>query len=99
MGKRLPGTPRSKVRAALRQAWLRSRERQAALKRDHYTCQTCGAKQSKAVGREIKVNVHHKDGMDWEHLLDLVYSSGLFCGPECLITLCEKCHHELDERK
>jgi hypothetical protein len=32
MGKKLPYTPRSKVRAALRQLWLRSRERAAALK-------------------------------------------------------------------
>lgn len=31
MGKRLATTPRSQVRSALRQLWLRSRERRAAL--------------------------------------------------------------------
>ena len=66
-GKRLPNTPRSKVRAALRQLWLRSRERAAALKREKYTCQRCGVKQSKAKGKEQKVEVHHKEGIgNWE---------------------------------
>ena len=34
MGKKLLTTPRSRVKAALRQVWLRSRERAAALKRE-----------------------------------------------------------------
>ncbi len=99
MGKRLPTTPRSKIRAALRQCWLRSRERQAAIKRDKYSCVKCHAKQSKAKGREVKVNVHHLDGiLDWDKLLDMILASGLFVGPDGLQTLCEKCHKELDER-
>jgi len=96
MGKRLPTTPRSKIRQALRQAWLRSRERQAAIKRDKYTCQLCGAKQ-RMEHKEyvVKVQVHHLDGiLDWNKLVDMVLASGLFCGPDKLQTLCEKCHAE-----
>jgi 5-methylcytosine-specific restriction endonuclease McrA len=97
MGKKLESTPRSRIRQVLRQAWLRSRERAAALKRDNYTCQYlgCGKKQSKAKGKEVKVQVHHIDGMDWEKLIDLVFESGLFCKPENLITLCEDCHKKI----
>ena len=60
MGKRLLITPNSKIKASLRQLFLRSRERAAAIKRDGYTCQVCGAKQSRAQGREVYVEVHHK---------------------------------------
>lgn len=95
MGKRLPTTPRSKFRAALRQVWLRSRERQAALKRDGYRCRACGIKQSKEKGREVKVNVHHLTPIDWDKLLQLVYDSGLMCGPEELQTLCVDCHESM----
>jgi uncharacterized hydantoinase/oxoprolinase family protein len=96
MGKRLLTTPRSKIRQALRQAWLRSRERLAALKRDKYTCQVpgCGKKQSEAKGREVKVNVHHRENIDWDEVIDLALSSGLFCGPEKLVTMCEECHNK-----
>lgn len=91
MGKRLPTTPRSRVRAALRQLWLRSRERASAIKRDKYTCQSCNHKQSKAVGNEFKVEVHHINGVEWEHLINLVYEM-LLCNPEHLVTLCADCH-------
>jgi 5-methylcytosine-specific restriction endonuclease McrA len=79
--------------------WLRSRERAAAIKRDKYTCQNlgCGKKQSVAKGKEVKVQVHHIDGMNWDALLDAVYASGLFCDPEHLITLCEDCHDKITE--
>jgi 5-methylcytosine-specific restriction endonuclease McrA len=94
MGKRLPTTPRSKVRAALRQLWLRSRERAAALKRDSYTCQFCGKKQSKAKGREQKVEVHHREGIgNWEKVIDLVFAE-LLCSPDELETTCPECHDE-----
>lgn len=98
MGKRLPNTPRSKVRAALRQLWLRSRERAACLKRDGYICQVCNKKQSKSKGKEIAVVVHHLDGIDWDELIDLVYER-LLVNPDRLETLCDKCHdhhHEKD---
>jgi len=94
MSRRLPATPRSQVRSALRQLWLRSRERQAALKRDKYTCQSCKRKQSKAKGREFKVEVHHVSGViDWELTLDYIYRH-LLCDPKYLETLCVDCHKE-----
>lgn len=86
---------RSRIRQCLRLLWMKSPERAAALKRDNYTCQFpgCNKKQSKAKGREIKVQVHHKDGiMDWDEIIDFILASGLFCGPEHLITYCEE-HH------
>lgn len=87
-----PVTPRSKVRQALRLLWLRSRERAEALKQDKYTCRGCGAKQSRAKGKEVYVEVHHQNGVDnWELLIDMVYKS-LLCHPDDLITLCECCH-------
>ncbi|MDD5010441.1 MAG: HNH endonuclease signature motif containing protein, partial [Syntrophorhabdaceae bacterium] len=97
MGKRLPTTPRSRVRAALRQLWLRSRERAAAIKRDKYTCQMCNRKQSKAKGKEFKVEVHHLDGVRWEQMVDIVYEM-LLCDPQNLLTVCEDCHDQLKEK-
>ena len=91
VGKRLPGTPRSAIRAALRRLWLRSRERQAALKRDSYTCQRCGKKQSRAKGKEVYVSVHHTRGVDWEGVIDLI-AERLLQTPDSLVTLCEDCH-------
>ena len=91
MGKRLPTTPRSKVRAALRQLFLRSRERAAALKRDGYCCVDCHTKQSKAKGKEFKVEVHHKSGIVWEHMINVVYEH-LLCSPDEMETLCPECH-------
>jgi hypothetical protein len=92
VGARKPNTPRSQIKHALRRLWLRSRERAAALKRDHYSCRVCGIKQSKAKGREVSVEVDHLAGVDWEELLDLVYDR-LLVPPELLRTLC-KAHHE-----
>lgn len=85
-------TPRSRVRGMLRQIFLRSRERAAALKRDNYSCQHCGVKQSKAAGQEQKVEVHHKNGINvWKQIEDLIYQD-LLCDPEHLETLCPECH-------
>ncbi len=90
---RKPTTPRSQVRSALRQLWLRSRERQAAIKRDKYTCQECGVKQSKAKGREVKVEVDHLDSIEWEQMIDYIYRH-LLVSPAKLETVCKGCHAE-----
>lgn len=70
MGKRLPTTPRSRVRQSLRQLSLRCRERAQALKDAKYTCERCGAKKSVANGREVKVEAHHRNSIETqkEHL-------------------------------
>lgn len=92
MSRKLPTTPRSRVRHAIRQVWLRSRERAAAIQRDHYTCQGCHRKQSTAKGKEFKVQVHHKHGIaNWEAVIDAVFAHVL-CDPAHLETLCEECH-------
>jgi 5-methylcytosine-specific restriction endonuclease McrA len=95
--KKKPSTPRSKVRAILRQLSLRSRERAAALKRDKYSCQKCGVKQSKAKGREVKVEVHHKSGrIDFEPIIDMIFER-LLVPPDEWITYCPNCHKEEHE--
>ena len=90
--KNLRKTPRSKVRDALRRLWLRSRERAFACKRDQYTCQCCGKKQSKARGKEVAIEVHHRHGIHgWEQVIDSVYDF-LLTDPDGLEVLCKDCH-------
>ena len=86
-------TSRSFIRSALRRyIWMRCAERAAALKRDKYTCQGCGRKQSKAKGKEFKVDVHHIDGIDhWQEIIDLIIDN-LLQTPENLVTMCKGCH-------
>ena len=96
MGKKLPNTPRSRTRAALRQLWLRSRERSSALKRSLYSCERCGVRQSAAKGREVKLEVHHIDGVEWEYLIDEVYRV-LLVDPSRLEVLCKSCHKKEHE--
>lgn len=98
MGKRMPTTPRSRVRAALRNVWLRSRERAAAIKREGGCCEVCGVKQSAAKGKEVKLEVHHNNlVVNWEHIIDTVYRH-LLCSPDHLTVLCKSCHHEVHEK-
>jgi 5-methylcytosine-specific restriction endonuclease McrA len=92
MGKKLPYTPNSQIKSALRRLFLRSRERAQAIKRDEYTCTVCGAKKSVAKGREISVECHHKEGVcNWSEIYAVIRKH-LLCGPEDLETLCKKCH-------
>jgi len=97
MGKRLPTTPRSRVRQALRRLWLRSRERALRIKIDGYTCQKCLKKQSRAKGKEFFIECHHLDGIKWDELIDLIYER-LLVSPEKLITLCPECHDREEQR-
>ena len=91
MGKKLLTTPRSRVRAALRQLWLRSRERAAALKLAGYKCAECGVKQSRAKGKEVYVEVHHTKGINWDGLIDLIFKR-LLQEPKKYTVLCKDCH-------
>ena len=97
MGKRLPHTPSSQIRNALRQLWLRSRERAAAVKREHNTCQRCGAKGSVARGREVKIEVHHKEGIaNWEEAISSIRKH-ILTDPDGLEVLCKECHKQETE--
>ena len=92
MGKKLPYTPNSQIKSALRQLWLRSRERAATLKRDQYTCISCGKKQSRAKGKEVFVEVHHKYGvLNWNEIYNSIRKN-LLCDPSNMETLCKDCH-------
>ena len=94
MRKRPDITPDSQIRSALRLLWMKSRERKAALQRDKYTCVRCGAKQSKANGREVKVQEHHKRQPRWERMYKEIREE-LLQTPADYETLCEKCHKEV----
>ena len=96
MGKKLPTTPRSKVKAALRQLWLRSRERAKCLKDAEYRCNRCNVKQSKAKGKEVHLNVHHVGGIDWDGVVDLIIERVLAGELE---SLCIACHDEEHEEE
>jgi hypothetical protein len=90
---KLPITPNSQIRSALRQLWLRSRERAAAIKRDKNTCTTCHAKGSVAKGREVKIEVHHLEAINWERIIEYVRRH-LLVDPKLLECLCKECHAE-----
>jgi 5-methylcytosine-specific restriction endonuclease McrA len=97
MGKKLPYTPSSQIRNALRQLWLRSRERSAAVKREHNTCERCGRKGSVAKGREVKIEVHHRAGIgNWEMVIQAIRQH-LLTEPEGLEVLCQECHKKETE--
>lgn len=96
MGKRLPHTPTSKIRSALRKLWLQSRERAAALKRTGYCCERCGVKQSVAKGREVRLEVHHINGIQWFEMIEYVRQQ-LLVPPEELMPLCQDCHMSITE--
>ena len=94
MGKRLPYTPKSQITTALRRMWLRSRERATALRREKYCCESCGIKQSKAKGREVQVEVHHRHGaIDWDEIVSEI-RLWLLVDPEDLEVLCPECHNK-----
>jgi hypothetical protein len=95
MAKRLPSTPRSQVRAALRRLWLRSRERASALQSEHYTCEMCNRKQSTKKGQVVKLECHHLDGIgNWDKVIDLIFKE-LLCSPDRLQVLCKECHKDI----
>ena len=48
-------------------------------------------KASKAKGKEVKVQVHHKDGIDWDGVVDLIFERVLV-DPDRLEVLCLDCH-------
>lgn len=98
MSKKLLTTPRSRIKSALRLLWMRSRERAAALKGANYTCADCGAKQSRAKGKEVYLEVHHDDGIEWDNIIRYIQRHVL-PSPSRLTVLCKTCHAKETEKQ
>lgn len=86
---KLPYTPSSHIRHALRQLTQRGREKNLALKAAGRCCSKCGVKHSRAKGREVTVECHHLRRPNWERLIRVVREE-LLDGP--WLVLCEECH-------
>jgi predicted HNH restriction endonuclease len=85
-------TKRTQIVNNLRMLWLYSKERAQCLKDASYSCQRCGVKQSKAVGKVQKVEVHHKEGvLNWDEIEEVIRKH-LLCDVEDLECLCPTCH-------
>jgi len=95
MGRKKESTPRSRVKNALRQLWLRSRERAKVIKEHNNTC-VCGRKGSVAKGREVKIQVHHDPEIDWNGITDLIFER-LLNTPQ--YPMCKECHAEKHDKK
>ena len=93
MGKRLPYTPTSQIKNCLRMLSLRSRERNAAIKREKGRCQKCGRKQSKRKGKEVKIEIHHIKGVKWAEIIAYIREH-LLCDPVFLEVHCKECHNK-----
>ena len=99
MGIRKKETPRSKIKGVLRTLFLRSRERNAAVKAANNCCNKCGRKGSKAKGREVSTEVHHKHGIcNWDEIICAIYKY-LLCDPKYLEVLCKECHKKETEEQ
>ena len=82
--------------AIRRYIWLKSRERSLALQRTGYCCEVCGVKQSRAKGREVKVEVHHERLIGWARIFKVLREELFSCKLE---VLCEKHHDERHGKK
>lgn len=89
MGKKLPYTPKSRIANWIRRGWTQSRERAKVLKDANYTCCQCSSKQSRAKGRVVKVEVHHKKRIDWVKIVEFIRKEVLDKPQE---VLCVDCH-------
>lgn len=88
-------TPKNRIVSTIRRLWLTSRERAQALKNGGYACNSCGVKQSKAKGKEQKIEVHHKDGvLNWDEIVRVIQEQ-ILCDPSKLECLCPKCHDKV----
>lgn len=90
-----PATPRNQIIHAIRLLWLRSKERSTCLKEAHYTCVSCGKKQSTAKGKEQKVEVHHEKGIgNWDEIVRVIREQ-ILVNPNQLKCLCPECHDRI----
>ena len=89
-------TSKSHIVHALRLLWLRSKERSEALKRAKYCCERCHVKQSVAKGKEQKIEVHHKNGIEnWDEVIECIRKN-ILCDVDELEVLCPDCHDKAE---
>lgn len=96
--RRLPVTPNSQIRAALRMLSLRCREIAQAKKEQNNTCQICGRKGSVSKDHPCKTNMHHRNGIRWAEMLACIRKE-LLQTPADYVCMCDTCHikHHKDE--
>ena len=94
-----PYTPNTQIRSCLRVLWMRSRERNEALKNTDMCCSVCGDRNSRAKGREIYIEVHHlKHVTNWARIFSVIREE-LLCDPSELTPMCKPCHKEWHEKE
>lgn len=92
-------TPKTRIVAALRKLWLWSNERNAALKHYNRECNICGVHESKAKGQEVKIQVHHKDGiLNWDTIVKAIREQ-LLVDVTKLEVLCKDCHDRVTKEQ
>jgi 5-methylcytosine-specific restriction endonuclease McrA len=96
MGKKLPYTPASRIMSWVRRGWTQSREKNKVLKDANRTCCQCGAKQSRAKGKEVYVEVHHVNKINREKIVEVIRQEILDV-PQ--IVLCKACHKAETEKE
>lgn len=98
MGRKKEYTPNSRIRSCLRKLWLRSRERAKALKNYNYCCADCGVKQTKTKNKQVILEVHHVDEIDWTDVFDFIRKR-ILQTPDRLKPLCNTCHDKYKDSK
>lgn len=91
-------TSRSRIKGELRRLFVKSAERNEAMKRDNYTCQTCFRKKSVKKGSEVSVECHHENEIDWDKLIDIIQQV-LLCDPSLLHCQCVECHADISRQQ
>jgi 5-methylcytosine-specific restriction endonuclease McrA len=88
--RRGPANPSWRGNRTARQMFMSSPDyrewRDAVFRRDNYTCQRCGVRGHKGLGRRVVLHAHHIKPFALYPELRLVVSNGL--------TLCRDCHLE-----
>jgi hypothetical protein len=96
--KKLPITPNTIIKNALRRVWLYSRERRAAIIAQRNTCRECRSIGSVAKGKECKIEVHHKVEINWDRVFKVIREE-ILVAVGLLEVLCKECHKKETARQ